>query len=67
MTDSWSHNKSPAAQIFGTLLDASPDALLAIAADGSITAANAAAGNLFGYSTGDLAGRDHRTLLAEGF
>lgn len=67
MTDDWSHRKNPAALMFGTVLDASPDALLAIAADGSITMANAAAGRMFGYASGDLAGRDHRTLLAEGF
>ena len=67
MTDLWSHSKSPAAQTFGLILDASPDALLAIAADGSISLANAAAARLFGYSSNNLAGRDHRTLLAEGF
>ncbi|HEU4668097.1 MAG TPA: EAL domain-containing protein [Arthrobacter sp.] len=53
--------------MFGTLMDASPDGLLAIAANGSITMANAAAARLFGYAREDLAGRDHRTLLAEGF
>jgi diguanylate cyclase (GGDEF)-like protein/PAS domain S-box-containing protein len=67
MTDSWSHSKNQAEQMFGTIMDASPDGLLAIAADGSITMANVAAGRLFGYSRKDLAGRDHRTLLAEGF
>lgn len=67
MTDFWSHNKSPAAQTFDLILDAGPDALLAIAADGSIAMANAAAARLFGYPREDLTGRDHRTLLAEGF
>ncbi|AUZ33929.1 GGDEF domain-containing protein [Arthrobacter sp. PGP41] len=67
MIDDWNHRKNPAAQMFGTVLDASPDALLSIAADGSIAMANAAAGRMFGYFSRDLAGRDHRMLLAEGF
>ena len=67
LNSSWSHGRTAAAQTFGTVLDASPDALLAIATDGSIALANAAAGRLFGYAAGDLTGRDHRTLLAEGF
>ncbi|TLM73266.1 bifunctional diguanylate cyclase/phosphodiesterase [Pseudarthrobacter sp. NamB4] len=67
MTDSWGRGKIPAPQTFGTILDASPDALLGIAADGRITVANAAAARLFGYSIDDLVGRDHRMILAEGF
>lgn len=67
LADSWNHSTSAPAQTFGAVLDASPDALLAIAADGSIVLVNAAAGRLFGYTAGDLTGRDHRVLLAEGF
>lgn len=67
LADSWNHSTSAPAQTFGAVLDASPDALLAIAADGSIVLVNAAAGRLFGYRPGDLTGRDHRSLLAEGF
>lgn len=51
--------------VFGSLLDASPDALLALAADGTVTAANAAATKLFGFAPGALPGRDYRTLLAD--
>lgn len=51
----------------GSALDASPDALLALAADGTITQANAAAERLFGLAGHELTGRHHRTLLAEGF
>ncbi|WP_461190340.1 putative bifunctional diguanylate cyclase/phosphodiesterase [Arthrobacter sp. Z4-13] len=49
------------------MLDASPDALLALAPDGTITMANAAAERLFGASREELAGRNHQALLAEGF
>jgi len=49
------------------MFDASPDALLAIAEDGSIRIANAAAARLFGVAVDRLVGSDHRTLLGEGF
>jgi len=49
------------------ILDASPDALLAIAADGTVQMANAAATRLFGVSRETLLGMDHRGLLSEGF
>ncbi|WP_458779265.1 putative bifunctional diguanylate cyclase/phosphodiesterase [Arthrobacter sp. D3-16] len=67
MADSQGHSSSFAAQAFGAVLDASPDALLALAADGTITMANAAAERLFGASREELTSRNHRTLLAEGF
>lgn len=67
MADSQSHSKSFTAQAFGAVLDASPDALLALAPDGTITMANAAAEMLFGASREELAGRNHKALLAEGF
>ncbi|MHC6591683.1 putative bifunctional diguanylate cyclase/phosphodiesterase [Arthrobacter sp. C152] len=46
-------------------MDASPDALLALDASGTIMAANAAAARLFGFSQGSLTGLDHRSLLAD--
>jgi diguanylate cyclase (GGDEF)-like protein/PAS domain S-box-containing protein len=49
------------------MFDASPDALLAIAEDGSIRIANAAAARLFGVAVDKLVGSDHRALLSEGF
>jgi diguanylate cyclase (GGDEF)-like protein/PAS domain S-box-containing protein len=67
MADSQGHSNSVAAQAFGAVLDASPDALLALAADGTITMANAAAERLFGASREELTGRNHQVLLAEGF
>ncbi|WP_426989960.1 PAS domain-containing protein [Pseudarthrobacter sp. Y6] len=52
---------------FGALLDASPDALLAVNSDGTIKMANAASSRLFGYTHDELIGSDHRLLLSEGF
>lgn len=49
------------------MFDASPDALLAIAEDGRIRIANAAAARLFGVAVDNLVGSDHRALLSEGF
>lgn len=67
MADSRSHSNSFTAHAFGAVLDASPDALLALAADGAITMANAAAERLFGACREELSGRNHQALLAEGF
>lgn len=66
MADS-SHTENLAVRAFSTILDANPDALLALSADGTITIANAAAARLFGFPRGELAGRNYRTLLAAGF
>lgn len=55
------------AQALEAVLDISPDALLVIAADGTVAAANAPAGRLFGMAVEDLAGADHRSLLAPDF
>lgn len=60
-------NKVFAAPAFDALLDASPDALLALDADGIILLANTAASRLFGYPRHELTGSDHRMLLSEGF
>lgn len=49
------------------MFEASPDALLAVAEDGRIRIANAAASRLFGVAAEELVGSDHRTLLSEGF
>jgi diguanylate cyclase (GGDEF)-like protein/PAS domain S-box-containing protein len=67
MADYQSRSNGLAAPAFGAVLDASPDALLAVASDGSITMANAAAERLFGFSRHELAGRNHRSLFAAGF
>ncbi|MET1087279.1 MAG: EAL domain-containing protein [Arthrobacter sp.] len=67
MADSQSHSNGVTAHEFGAVLDASPDALLAVAADGSISIANAAAERFFGLGRQDLAGRNHRSLFAPGF
>lgn len=55
------------AQALETMLEISPDALLAVAADGAVTAANEPAGRLFGVPVTDLVGLDHRSLLASDF
>ena len=47
------------------LLEHSPDALLLLAPDGSISFLNAAAEDLFGYSRAQLLGADSSLLLAE--
>jgi diguanylate cyclase (GGDEF)-like protein/PAS domain S-box-containing protein len=60
-------NKVFAAPAFDVLLDASPDALLALNADGTIRLANAAASRLFGYPRDELTGSNHWILLSEGF
>ncbi|WP_427133428.1 putative bifunctional diguanylate cyclase/phosphodiesterase [Pseudarthrobacter sp. S9] len=51
----------------GAVLESSPDPLLVVAEDGTISMVNAAAERMFGYSRGELVGQDHRMLLAEGF
>jgi PAS domain S-box-containing protein len=67
MADSQSHSSGLTAPAFGAVLDASPDALLAVAPDGSITMANAAAERLFGFSRNELAGRKHDSLFTADF
>jgi diguanylate cyclase (GGDEF)-like protein/PAS domain S-box-containing protein len=62
-----SHSNNVAVRAFGVILDANPDGLLAVTADGTITVANAAAARLFGYPREELTGRNYRTLLAAGF
>ncbi|MDI3193558.1 PAS domain-containing protein [Pseudarthrobacter sp. AL07] len=47
--------------------DASPDALIAVNADGTINMANAAASKLFGYRRDQLIGSDHWLLVSDGF
>lgn len=55
-----------ALQGFGAILDAAPDALLALDEDGTVLAANAAAATLFGFSPEALTGMNQRSLLAAG-
>jgi diguanylate cyclase (GGDEF)-like protein/PAS domain S-box-containing protein len=64
MAESQSHSKGLSAPAFNAILDASPDALLAVAPDGSIIMANAAAERLFGFSRNEWAGRSYRSLFA---
>ena len=47
------------------LLEYSPDALLLVGPDGSISFLNPAAERLFGYPRAQLLGADHSMLLAE--
>jgi PAS domain S-box-containing protein len=67
MADSQSHGNGLTAPAFDAVLDASPDALLVVAPDGTITMANAAAERLFGLSRNELAGRKHHSLFTAGF
>ena len=48
-----------------TVLEHSPDALVLLAPDGSISFLNTAAERLFGYSRAQLLGADYSLLLAE--
>ncbi len=54
------------ASTFGAFFDASPDALLAVSADGTINIANTACSRLFGYQHDELIGSNHGLLLSEG-
>lgn len=67
MTGFFGRDNNVALHSFGLAMDASPDALLALAADGTVQAANAAAARLFGLDQDKFAGLDHRLLIAEGF
>lgn len=67
MTSFMGHGDDVALQTFGVVMDASPDALLALTADGIILAANSAASRLFGLPKEAFAGLDHRPLIAENF
>ncbi len=51
---------------YEAVLEASPDALLVLDADGTISLANAAAERMFGYARAELLGQDHRILTADG-
>ena len=51
----------------GSNLDFSPDALLVLKPDGTVSEANSAAGRVFGRSRKELLGADHRLLLGQGF
>lgn len=48
---------------FGELLEAAPDALVCVAADGRIAVVNARAEQLFGYDRGELAGQPVEILV----
>ncbi|MGN7198681.1 putative bifunctional diguanylate cyclase/phosphodiesterase [Arthrobacter sp. SAFR-044] len=67
MTGFIGRDNNVALQIFGVFMDASPDALLALAADGTVLAGNAAAARLFALPQDAFTGLDHRLLIGEGF
>src|SRR5579864_2804395 len=50
---------------FRQLLEAAPDAILEVAADGSITLANAAAETMFGYTRDELVGQNIEVLVPQ--
>ncbi len=54
-----------AEQRFRRMFDAAPDAMIAVAADGSIVMANAQAVQLFGYPAGQLIGQPVEMLVPE--
>jgi len=66
MTGFPNRGNNVALQTFGVVMDASPDALLAVSGDGTVLAANAAAARLFGLQQDSFTGLDHRTLFAAG-
>ena len=64
---SYPEESSGAVPGYGDLVESSPDALLVVAEDGTISMVNTAAERMFGYVREELVGSDHRMLLAEGF
>jgi diguanylate cyclase (GGDEF)-like protein/PAS domain S-box-containing protein len=52
---------------FHSIIDSLPDAVFVVGEDGTISYMNNAAERMFGYLRTELVGRDHRTILAEGF
>ncbi|MEO5321223.1 EAL domain-containing protein [Arthrobacter sp. CC3] len=52
---------------YQAIVDSLPDAVLVIGESGTISFMNSAAERMFGYPRAELVGRDHRTILAEGF
>ena len=48
---------------FGRLLEAAPDAILEVNADGRITLVNAAAEQMFGYARAELIGQTIELLV----
>jgi PAS domain S-box-containing protein len=55
----------PKVELFQALLDAAPDAIIAVAADGLITLVNAQAEVLFGYDRDELIGEPVEMLVPE--
>ncbi len=58
-------DRERAEQHIRSLVDAAPDAVIRVAADGSIAMANAKAADMFGYAVGDLIGHPVEMLVPE--
>jgi PAS domain S-box-containing protein len=58
---------APAEARFRAVLEAAPDAMLTVSADGRITMANTEAERLFGYPRAELVGQSVESLLPESF
>ena len=59
------HAHEQAQENLRSLFDLAPDVMLAVAGDGTITRANSQAVQLYGYTIGELIGRQMKTLLPE--
>ncbi len=59
--------RAPATAIAAALLDAAPDAIVGVRADGTVVLANAQTERLFGYERGDLLGQPVELLVPERF
>ncbi|HUX13349.1 MAG TPA: PAS domain S-box protein [Spirochaetia bacterium] len=51
-------------ELLGAIMDAAIDAIIAMGPDGRVTASNAAAERIFGYSSGEIVGKKLHQLLA---
>jgi PAS domain S-box-containing protein len=56
-------NRAPSGALFATFLEAVPDAIVGVAADGSILVVNSQAETLFGYSRDEMIGQQLELLV----
>ncbi len=59
------HEREQAQESLRSMFELAPDAMLAVAGDGTVMMANAQAVQLYGYTVGELIGRPVTTLLPE--